>query len=317
MIFSELLITSDGSHAHIVSEASAMSVTVEPRLCFTDIPLYWSRNDVLAFIRLLLVHAILGVTSIKLGQKDNKKMAFVTVRDMALAEELTALSNTRQGHTGADRPVGIFLANEPGKCNKCRRPGHSGKQCKFCGICQSWGHSAQLCPMAPDRRPALAIASSSSAPHSRPVLTDTQQHIPEHLLHANAFRAVQRAATFPAPPQPPLAAPAAPPPPPPRAYQPPPPPAQPAPQAPRAYQPPPPPPTAGPAAVGTAEWHAATAARLNVIWTNAERLNVLMANSDAASIRSRSYFNSLAVLLAEADELEARVLASQQIHPPG
>jgi hypothetical protein len=65
------------------------------------------------------------------------------------------------------------------------------------------------------------------------------------------------------------------------------------------------------------EWHAATAARLDIIWTDAARLNALLANSDAASLRSRCNFNMLAVLLAEADKLEAQVLASQQIHPPG
>jgi hypothetical protein len=316
MIFSELMLPND-SHAHLTSANSALSVIAEPRLCFTDIPLFWNRDDVLAFIRILMLHAILGITSIKIGQKDNRKMAFVTVRDMALAEQLMALSNTRQGHVGAERPVGIFLANEPGKCSKCRRTGHSGKQCKLCGTCQSWGHSALLCPEALARRPPPAIASSSNAPQPRPTLSDEQQPPPDFLLRANNYRAALRApahaglaAAFPP-------APAAPPPPPPRAHQPPPPPTQPAPQAPRAYQPPPPPPTAGAVAVGTVEWHAATAARLDIVWTDAARLNALLVNSDPASLRSRCYFNSLAVLLAEADDLEAQVLASQQIHPPG
>ena len=85
MIFSELMLPDD-SHAHLTSANSALSVIAEPRLCFTDIPLFWNRDDVLAFIRILLLHAILGITSIKIGQKDNRKMAFVTVRDMALAE---------------------------------------------------------------------------------------------------------------------------------------------------------------------------------------------------------------------------------------
>ena len=210
MIFSELMLPND-SHAHLTSANSALSVIAEPRLCFTDIPLFWNRDDVLAFIRILLLHAILGITSIKMGQKDNRKMAFMTVRDMALAEQLTALSNTRQGHTGAERPVGIFLAHEPGKCNKCQRSGHTGRQCKLCAICQSWGHAALLCPMAPARRPPPAIASSSNAPPPRATLSDEQQPIPDFLLHAHANRASLRALAGPAAP-PPFAPPPPPPP---------------------------------------------------------------------------------------------------------
>ena len=168
--------------------------------------------------------------------------------------------------------------------------------------------------MTPERRPPPAIASSSSAPPSRPVLADTQQPIPEHLLRANAFRAAQRAATFPAPPtpQPPRAAPGALPPPPPRPFQLPPPPARPAPQAPRAYQPP-----TGPATVGTAEGHAATTARLRVIWSEAERLDAQMATYDPTSIRMRLASHAATLLMAEADALEAQLRSSQQIHPPG
>jgi hypothetical protein len=311
MVFSDLLLP-DTRHVSLTSQASALSVTTEQRLCFTDIPLFWSRDDVYCFIRLLILRAAIGITSIKIGQKDNKKMAFVTVRDMALAKERTDLSNTRQGHTGAERPVGIFMANEPGKCNKCQRPGHSGKQCRLCSICQTW----VLCPRAPARRPPPAVASSSTTP-ARPILDlNTQQPIPTFLLQAVAN---STALLAPAAPLVHQAAPAHPPPPPPpapAAPQPPPPQYPAAPQAqpsqnPAAPQAPP------PAEVGTAALHAATAARLVAIWEHMERLNNQMTTMVPGSIRMRSCHNMTEGLIAEADQLEALVLSSPQIHPPG
>ena len=120
-----------------------------PRLVFSNLPNFWTPNDLMNLIILMGI-GIAAVASIVMqegGQNDaDSQSGFVSVHEENTTSLLLTLTYKLQPYVGAPKSNRVARQHAPGVCSACLEPGHIGRQCIRCKTCNKWGHAVAICP---------------------------------------------------------------------------------------------------------------------------------------------------------------------------